>query len=278
MFWSGETLEAKLDQLIFDENGNSVGDPDKIDCAAYTLTVGPEVYVTPTESVRKAKDGAKVKLDIGEDFKIPAGQFVFLISEERVKIPADSIGFISLKTSSLKFRGLINVSGFHVDPGYYGRIMFSAYNAGPKEIPVQRGEPLANIWLAKLDVTTNKTYDPSKGLKNIPSSTIAGISGEVFSPIVIKDRLDRLENEIKSQESKARNYVIGAIVIVFLGTFINLNAGWIKENFLSSGNSIIEVRGPTDPVSIQVNGSMGTKTDDSEVIEPDSNSTVMQPE
>jgi len=232
MFWSKETIQQKLDEIILDEAGNPAGDPDNFDCTAYTLTVGPEVYVTPNQPARNLKDGAIVKLEKGEDFKIPAGQFVFLITEEFLKVPKNAIGFVSLKTGSLKFKGLINVSGFHVDPGYEGRFMFSAYNAGPIEIPVQRGEPLANIWFASLDQETNGHYN-KPGLMNIPSKTIAGITGEVFSPMAIKSRLEQLEAKVENQ----KNVILGMILITIAGALfsvaLNLNAGWIKETFFS---------------------------------------------
>lgn len=40
-FWSGETLEERLPTLV------SPFDADSIDCAAYTLHVGHEYYVSP---------------------------------------------------------------------------------------------------------------------------------------------------------------------------------------------------------------------------------------
>ena len=38
MFWSGETLSERLKTLI------APFEPERIDCAAYTLAIGPEVY------------------------------------------------------------------------------------------------------------------------------------------------------------------------------------------------------------------------------------------
>jgi dCTP deaminase len=235
MFWSKETIQQKLHEIIFDEAGNPIGNPNNFDCTAYTLTVGPEVYVTPTQPARNLKDGAIVKLEKGEDFKIPAGQFVFLITEEFLNVPKNAIGFVSLKTSSLKFKGLINVSGFHVDPGYKGRFMFSAYNAGPTEIPVQRGEPLANIWFASLDQETKGHYT-KPGLTHIPSSTIAGITGEIFSPMAIKERLEQLEAKVENQKNIIFGLVLVAIAAAFLSVAINLNAGWVKERFFSDND------------------------------------------
>ncbi len=240
MFWSKEKIQEKLHELFFDEKGSPIGNLQNFDCTAYTLTVGPEVYVTPTQPARNAKDGGIVKLDKGEDFKIPAGQFVFLITEEFLKIPKNAIGFVSLKTGSLKFKGLINVSGFHVDPGYEGRFMFSAYNAGPTEIPVQRGEPLANIWFASLDQETSGHYN-KPGLTNIPSKTIAGITGEIFSPMAIKERLENLETKVENQKNIIFGTVLVAIAIALLSVALNLNAGWIKERFFPANSAQTEM-------------------------------------
>ena len=41
MFWSGETLRERLAPLI------EPFEPERVDCAAYTLSVGREVYVSP---------------------------------------------------------------------------------------------------------------------------------------------------------------------------------------------------------------------------------------
>lgn len=42
-FWSGETLAERLPDLIEPYS------PSPIDCAAYTLAVGPEAYVSPND-------------------------------------------------------------------------------------------------------------------------------------------------------------------------------------------------------------------------------------
>ena len=43
MFWSGETLLERLEALI------EPFSPGRVDCAAYTLAIGPEVYVSPND-------------------------------------------------------------------------------------------------------------------------------------------------------------------------------------------------------------------------------------
>jgi dCTP deaminase len=126
-FWSGETLLSRLPPLI------RPFDPTKVDCAAYTLRVGSEIYVSPSESEQDPKKITIQKLDPSQCFTIPAGQFAFLLTEEKITVPLGAIAFISMK-SGIKLRGLVNVSGFHVDPGYSGHLIFAVFNAGPKDV------------------------------------------------------------------------------------------------------------------------------------------------
>src|SRR3982750_357640 len=111
-FWSGETLleiQKSGVELIkpFDEK--------QIDCNCYTLRMGDHYFVTSAKG--DAEPPTKTKIAVGDGFNIPPGQFAFLISEEEVFIPHFAMAFISMRTP-FKFRGLVNVSGFHVDPGY----------------------------------------------------------------------------------------------------------------------------------------------------------------
>ena len=64
-------------------------DPLKVDCAAYTLRVGSEVYVSPSEAEQDAKAITIRKLDPGEAFTIPAGQFAFLLTLEKLQFPRE---------------------------------------------------------------------------------------------------------------------------------------------------------------------------------------------
>ena len=135
MFWSGETLSQRLKTLI---------DPfysGRVDCAAYLLSIGPEVYVSPNDQTADPTTVTVRKLRDAEAFTIPPGQFAFLLTEEVVSVPADALAFISIRAKT-KFHGLVNVSGVHVDPGYRGQLTFSVFNAGPVPVHLKRGQQI----------------------------------------------------------------------------------------------------------------------------------------
>ena len=185
-FWKGETLSQELPRLI---------DPyleKQIDCAAYTLRIGAEVYVSPTSSA-DAFATTRRQLDEKESFVIPPGQFAFLLTEERVKVPATAVGFISMK-ARIKFRGLVNVSGFHVDPGYDGHLIFSVFNAGPSAVHLARGDDCFLIWYASLDSPTTKVRT-APPLAGITSELINPIAGEITSLASLSERVGKVERE-----------------------------------------------------------------------------------
>jgi hypothetical protein len=98
----GETLSERLKSLI------DPFIPERVDCAAYTLAIGPEVYVTPNDQTADPTTITVRKLTEAEAFTIPPGQFAFLLTEEVVSVPADALAFISIRAKT-KFRGLVNV-------------------------------------------------------------------------------------------------------------------------------------------------------------------------
>ena len=207
-FWSGETLAQKLPGLIepFDE--------EAIDCAAYTLRIGNEIYVSPDGTVESPDRHTKQKLSKNQGFAIPPGQFAFLLTEEKVTVPDDAIAFISIKGRT-KFKGLTNISGFHTDPGYQGRLLFSVLNAGPRPLHLQQGQQLFLIWYADLDRST-KQKKSAGGFDFIDPELVQGISGEILSLQSLSDKQSDLKTQIEKHENEVKN--LRQIVITLFST------------------------------------------------------------
>lgn len=187
-FWSGEKLKERLGDLI------TPFDPAQVDCAGYRLRVGPEIYVSPTGEAKNAKTQTKVLLGDKASFTVPPGQFAFLLTEERVKVPPDALAFISIR-ATIKFRGLVNVSGFHVDPGYDGRLVFSVFNAGPAPVHLARGDDCFLIWYADLD-RTSAEIKIGGGFDSIPSALINPIAGEVQSFEGLLAKIEKVDDQL----------------------------------------------------------------------------------
>lgn len=222
-FWSGETLETRLPALV------TPYDESQIDCSAYTLRMGRELYVSPNEETENPQSVTIRPLNEGEGFTIPPGQFGFLLSEEIVEVPDDALAFISIK-AKIKWRGLINVSGFHVDPGFKGRLIFSVYNAGPVPVHLRQGQPMFLIWFAGLDRPTKKARQQPVQT-SFPPDLIPGISGELQSLAGLNKKIKDLDKDltgrIHSVEREQTFYrFLGAILLIFVSAMV---ANWVKE-------------------------------------------------
>lgn len=232
MFWSGDKLKENLPKLI--KNSSGIISDVKVDCAAISLTVGSEIYVTPNGE--KDPNVKQILDDKKPQFIIPKGQFALLLTSEIVKVPDNALAFISFK-AKYKFKGLINVSGFHVDPGWKGRLTFSVYNAGPTDIVMEKGRPFALIWYADLDRTSTAPYTKphdAKEVVHLDSDKISDMTGEVFSPFKLKKEIDDLKKELLTLESK----IITRYSTVIFTVFIALVGYALKDKFMPILQSI----------------------------------------
>jgi dCTP deaminase len=215
-FWSGEKLKEELPELINPYNQNA------IDCASYQLSLGDEAFVTKDLSLQPSNESFVQDLTQSTNSKviINPGQFAFLLTQESIIVPKNAIALISIR-AKMKFKGLINVSGFHVDPGWSGKLIFGVYNAGPQPIVLDKGHPLFLIVYASLDRNSDKFYDGNgKNRKGIDSSLIQNMTGQVFSPMM----LERKITEHTSEVNKLRDEISSLKTLI--DTYRNMLGTW----------------------------------------------------
>ena len=208
-FWSTATLRDRLPDIV------QPFDDQRLDVCAYHLSMGPEAFVS---SDRPHKDF----LDANAHVTIPPGQFAQLLTLETIEMPHDAIGFISLRTGR-KSGGLINVSGFHVDPGYEGRLIFSVFNAGTGPIIISYGDPVFALWLASLDGRADVGYDGDRqGLTKIRDKDVAPLTRAVPSAATLEQRVTDVEKDVRETrravEKDAQNirWVLGITITLAL--------------------------------------------------------------
>ncbi|MBF4519170.1 deoxycytidine triphosphate deaminase, partial [Flavobacterium sp. ANB] len=195
-----------LENLLSTSEVVSHFDPKRIKNGAYEMSLGSQVF--QTDSVpRSVKD-----LIEHEKIEIKPGQFALLLTKEYVRIPEDKIAFISIK-AGVKFKGLINVSGFHVDPGFEGNLLFSVYNAGPSTIILSNNKPYFPIWFAELNESQDYKGSHEKQIR-IPDEPIEALSqGDLASPSILSKKIDENNTatdkriSVLERDQKANNYL-----------------------------------------------------------------------
>lgn len=215
-FLANNELRELLPSCILDNGYNE----RRLKNASYELTLGDEVYTN-------SNDSKTILSDDNSQFAIKPGQFAILMTDEKISIPVTHIGFISLKFG-FKFKGLLNVSGFHVDPGFKGKLKFSVYNAGSNDIILDRKKPYFSLWISELTsklINDEKYNGTHQGQENISAEDIMKIKGEIASPNQLLKKIETLESRIAT-EREWRRWGLRIIIGILIGIGLKLIWDW----------------------------------------------------
>ena len=181
-------------------------DESCLDTIMYDLRLGKENYITSK---------GKIILEEKNDFlTIEPGQTAILTTLEHIKMPNDVFGLITIKFSH-KGKGLINISGFHVDPGFSGYLIFSVYNAGKKSISFHFKDQVFSIIFYQLHREVESDVTP---FEHIPTWIIEHYEGAFFPSI------PELEKQVRdnSMYIKILFGFLSGLLLAFLKDILNI--------------------------------------------------------
>jgi len=204
----GESNEDILKKLQSQESKNGV---------VIDLRLGAEYFLSGEKHAKKLSEENPY-------LTINSGEFALLTTCEIIHVPKDLIGFISMRFGK-KSGGLINISGFHVDPGYNGIIIFSVYNAGPKPLTLEYKDDVFMIIFSTISKSVDepvKTYQNQMHLS--PKHWAHLVGNQPVSVMSLDTRISKLENW---------NKLTVGLAIVLGGTILTLALTTVF-NFLQS--------------------------------------------
>jgi len=183
-------------------------DPSQAKSASYDLRLGDEVYITGQDYPQRLSEEKPF-------FSVPRGQFALLMTKEYLTVPPNYLALISIRFDK-KAQGLINVSGFHIDPGFRGKILFSVFNAGPTDVVLKYDEPTFMVFFYKLEKDVLRPYDgDKKEQEHLPVKLVTSLKGTSASLSDVDRRVGQLETTNKVLWA-VLIALIGAVVAVFL--------------------------------------------------------------
>jgi dCTP deaminase len=198
MFLSKKQILEKATELF---PATDQFNPDLVREACYDLCVGDEVFLSEKQVPNRLNEQSRHVV-------LPPGQFALIKTFEEIFIPPELIGLLSIR-SRYKFQGLINISGFHVDPSFRGHLIFSVQNVGPNDIRLEYKEPTFMLMFAELkpgaDAQRKKAYD------RIPLEFMAQLGGPSVNLATLKKELDRASLSIK---------IYGGLVVALLAALV----------------------------------------------------------
>lgn len=153
------------------------------------LSLGSEAFVSSQKQL-------KILRKDDDTIKIEPGDFALLITKEYIKIPVNCMGFISIK-SKHKLSGLINISGFHVDPGFEGKLKFSVYNAGTNAVVLRYATPTFILFITGVNDGVKAKAGVHWKQEHIEASEMMPLLGTGIPAHDLSRRVGNLETIIK---------------------------------------------------------------------------------
>lgn len=95
-----------------------------------------------------------------------AGQFTDIPTALAVQMPSSVWGLITGRSSTIRSRGLLVVSGV-IDPGYRGELFVGVWNLGPSKVVVAEGDRLGQLILIN-NVTAQTEIERVDALEDHP--------------------------------------------------------------------------------------------------------------
>jgi deoxycytidine triphosphate deaminase len=194
--------------------------------ASYDLRLGTTYHFTDQAPTRRGKlrKAEVTTLTAGADEQIVLGpnQVVVVSSREKICMPDDMIGHITLKQKVL-LQGLIMASQSQIDAGYNGWIYPLLYNLTDGEVVLKLDESIVRLELVRLPARTTRPYDGD--FEGIPLAR--SLERPVGSSLAaMRDDFERLRDRIRNLPWYG--LAIGALAIV-VSIVIALLTGFIGE-------------------------------------------------
>lgn len=194
MFLSGKSireLAMREEGALFDDQ---TYDERSLKQASYDLRLGESFFQIGEDFPGKLSDEAPYLV-------LRPGQFAFLTTYEVLHLPFDVLGLITLR-NTYKRQGLVNISGFHVDPTFHGRLTFAVQNIGPNDLRLRYKDCTFTIFLSKVDaIDVSDAGEPRPRLMDdgIPLELIQHLGGSTVT-------LAKLQKEIEDVKTRLLIY------------------------------------------------------------------------
>jgi len=208
---SGFLTRKSIEPLI--ANGLITPDTYSAQCLgpwSYDLRLGKEAYISSEKTLRTLAEG--------DSIVIRPGEFALLMTWEELSMPDSHAAFISLRFS-IAIRGLVNISGFHVDPGFKGHLVFSVYNAGPNPVVMRSGDRVFMIIFADLDGIAQARQQGSafQEINQLKSEWIASTKGPAVSLLGLNRTVERLSWKVNFLIS-----LLSALIVALAASLLTL--------------------------------------------------------
>lgn len=207
--------DTKIKELVEKSELIKPFDKSLLGPASYDMRVGRKVL----KSLREREVSPLVDMEKEEVLQIGTGEFVEIMTLEKVQLPPNICGRIGIRSYFTR-KGLIPFAGPQVDPGFRGHLIISVFNTGPRPIIMKYGEPFCTIEFHELSEPCEKPYSGEyQNQTDFPSDNIEFIIGaKGITLYEVVEVIRGLRSDVKWLKVLLL-LILGAIIAGVIGKF-----------------------------------------------------------
>ncbi len=205
-------LAADIRNLVSSHGLLAPFDTENLASTTYDLTAGAKSVVT---------GGVEHTIRADSTLKLGAGEYVGIISREKVRIPPNILVHLGPK-KRLAYEGIILLSGSVIHPGYEGHCLFVLFNSSGSKRVINLGRKICTAVFHQLDRNVPneelQRADPSLLLGNFPAEflsamanmelpTLTEVTTKLAGITLLESRIRELERENKDVREPIKNLV-----------------------------------------------------------------------
>lgn len=152
-------------------------------------------------------DASKLSETEKQGLNVEAGEAVFVLTEERLNLPANMIAQLSPKRK-LSHAGILTLGGFTIDPRYEGRLLLGLFNFSSTPFPLIPGKKIIAATFYKLEGSEVGEFPhPGEPLDDFPDELVQVM--QKYHPVAIHsvtDLVKRLQDDLTSLKGEIRSH------------------------------------------------------------------------
>lgn len=172
-------------------------DPTRVRGASYDLGVGAKAVIATPSGLDW------ISLDEQKSLVLPPSRTCVVFSLEKVNMPADMKGRLSLRSHFAMQR--LEYNGGIIDPGYRGYLIFTLANLGDAPVEIEYGERLVTVEFVRMDKSATRLYNDGKEILKLedrqPPPKLPPLPKRQYDPIELSERVQKLDERILQMET-----------------------------------------------------------------------------
>lgn len=197
---TGQKLRAAVEDGSFIQGGDSTC----VEGVKYDFRLSARIlkarYASPI-------DASKLSEIEKQGLSVEPGEAVFVLTEERLKLPENMVAQLSPKRK-LSHAGILTLGGFTIDPRYEGRLLLGLFNFSSTPFPLIPGKKVIAATFYKLEGSELGEFpDPGEPLDDFPDELIQVM--QKYHPVAfqaVTELVKRLQDELSTLREEVRSH------------------------------------------------------------------------